>query len=85
MTHYIEPGGRFERACTAYLATGTAILYHDRAGDGEAATRKKKAASKTKYTCPTCGLNAWAKPDAHLICGDCSEELEAEQPQQGEE
>jgi predicted SprT family Zn-dependent metalloprotease len=79
MTHMIEPGGRFEQACTAYLATGTAILYHDRAGDGEAAvTRKKKAASKTKYTCPTCGMNAWAKPDAHLMCGDCSEDMEAE-------
>jgi predicted SprT family Zn-dependent metalloprotease len=83
VTHFIEPGGRFEQACTAYLATGTAFLYHDRAGEGDAATRKKKAASKTKYTCPACGLNAWAKPDARLICGDCSEELEAEEPQEG--
>jgi hypothetical protein len=41
---------------------------------------KKKAASKTKYTCPLCDLNAWAKPDARLICGDCSEEMEAEEP-----
>lgn len=86
VSHTIEQGGRFEQACTAYLATGTAILYHDRAGDGEAATRKKKAASKTKYTCPACGLNAWAKPDARLICGECSEEMEAEeQPGDGED
>jgi hypothetical protein len=84
VTHFIEPGGRFEQACTAYLATGTAFLYHDRAGEGDAATRKKKAASKTKYTCPACGLNAWAKPDAHLICGDCREDLEAEERQEGE-
>ena len=83
VTHFIEPGGRFEQACTAYLATGTAFLYHDRAGEGEAATRKKKAASKTKYTCPACGMNAWAKPAARLICGDCSEELEPEQPEEG--
>ena len=61
VTHIIEEGGRFDNACTAYLATDPAILYRDRAGDGE--TRKKKAASKTKYTCPDCGLNAWAKPD----------------------
>lgn len=27
--------------------------------------------SKTKYTCPNCGLNAWAKPKANLACGDC--------------
>jgi hypothetical protein len=81
VSHYIEPGGRFERACTAYLKTSAAILYHDRQGEGDAAkTRKKKAASKTKYTCPLCELNAWAKPDARLICGDCSEEMEAEEP-----
>ena len=55
VTHNIEQGGRFDQACTAYLAADAAILYHDRAGDGEAATRKKKAASKTKYTCPACG------------------------------
>jgi hypothetical protein len=82
VSHTIGEGGRFDRACTAYLATAPAILYHDRAGDGEAAARKKKAASKTKYTCPVCEMNAWAKPDARLICGDCSEEMEAEQPEQ---
>ena len=75
MSHYIDDSGRFAKACTAYLATAPAILYHDRAGDGEA--RKKKAASKTKFTCLTCGQNAWAKPDAHLICGDCEEPMEA--------
>ena len=32
---------------------------------------KKKLASKTKYTCPDCGLNAWAKPDSNLVCDDC--------------
>ena len=86
VSHYIEPGGRFERSCTAYLKTGAAFLYHDRAGEGEAGTRtrKKKAASKTKYTCPLCELNAWAKPDAHLICGDCEEEMEPEEPGQEE-
>lgn len=84
VTHYVEEGGRFERACAAYLATGAAFLYHDRAGDGEAAViRKKKAASKTKYTCPACGLNAWAKPAARLACGDCREDMEAEEPEEG--
>lgn len=83
MTHYVEPGGRFEKACTAYLAKAGAILYHDRAGDEEA--RRKKTASKTKYTCPSCRLNAWAKPDAHLMCGDCEETMEAEPTEQGED
>jgi predicted SprT family Zn-dependent metalloprotease len=79
VTHYLEQGGRFERACTVYLAAGDAILYRDRAGDEQTVkTRKKKAASKTKYTCPDCQQNAWAKPDAHLICGDCDEPMQAE-------
>ena len=62
------------------------ILYHDRAGEGDAGkARKKKAASKTKYTCPGCELNAWAKPDANLWCGDCEEQMEAEEmPQEGD-
>ena len=76
MTHIIEPGGRFEKACAAFLAKHPATLYHDRAGDGEA--RKKKAASKTKFSCLTCGSNAWAKPNTNLVCGDCSEPMEAE-------
>jgi hypothetical protein len=76
--HLIEEGGRFEKACTAFLAKRGPILYHDRAGESESTTRKAKAASKTKYTCPTCGLNAWAKPDANLWCGDCQEPMEAE-------
>lgn len=74
MTHYIEQGGGSDKACTAHLAKAGAILYHDRVGDEE--TRRKKAASKINYTCPECGLNAWAKPDAHLMCGDCAEPTE---------
>ncbi len=40
--------------------------------------RRKKAASKMKYTCSTCGANAWAKPDTQLICGACYEEDDGE-------
>jgi predicted SprT family Zn-dependent metalloprotease len=85
MSHYIQPGGPFEKACTAFLATHPAILYHDRAGEGDAGkARTKKAASKTKYTCPGCGFNAWAKPAANLWCGDCEEQMEAEEQEEGE-
>ena len=45
---------------------------------GESAVRKKKAASKTKYTCPGCAANAWAKPGMNLVCGDCSEAMIAQ-------
>lgn len=80
MSHYIEEGGRFDKACLQWLnANGGGVLYHDRAGDEEAkAKRKKKAVSKTKYTCPDCDAAAWGKPNLYLICGDCECRMEPE-------
>src|SRR6266568_6157513 len=77
MTHLIEENGRFAQAVQKLLAEHPAILYYDQASDTDTA-RKKKAASKTKYTCPDCGLNAWAKPDAPLVCGNCQKPMQPE-------
>jgi hypothetical protein len=77
MHHLIEEGGQFQRAYASLMALHPAILYSDRAL-AEDKTRKKKLASKTKYTCPTCDLNAWAKPEAHLVCGDCKAPMQSE-------
>jgi predicted SprT family Zn-dependent metalloprotease len=76
VSHYIEEGGRFARACAELIDGGFDPLYVELWSDGEAAKRKKKAASKTRYTCPECQTNAWAKPNVHLICGDCDERME---------
>jgi hypothetical protein len=46
----------------------------------EEVPRRRKAASKTKYNCPACELNAWAKPGVNLVCVDCEEAMEPEQP-----
>jgi len=78
VSHYIEPGGRFAEACAELIGQGFTALYVELWTEGDAARRKKKTASKTCYTCPSCGLNAWAKPQVALICGDCDEALEAE-------
>jgi hypothetical protein len=72
VTHYLIPGGAFTRAYAKLAATGFQLNWQSVPFD--ARERKKKAASKTKYTYPTCGTNAWAKPDAQLICGACYEE-----------
>lgn len=32
----------------------------------------KGGSTRVKYSCD-CGLNAWAKPSANLLCGDCNE------------
>ncbi len=76
MTHHIEENGRYALAVSKLLLEHPAILYSDRSENDP--TRKKKAASKTKYTCPVCGLNAWAKPEAPLICGNCQEQMQAD-------
>lgn len=79
VSHYVEAGGAFAKAC-AYLTrtAGFEALYVELWGEGDGKKRAKKAASKTKYTCPSCGLNAWAKPNVDLKCGDCDETLECD-------
>lgn len=78
VTHYIVAGGPFDAACQELLVGGVRIEWQSR----EAAPSGAKArsnSSKTKYMCPRCGLNAWAKPDTSLICGECELSLTAEQ------
>jgi predicted SprT family Zn-dependent metalloprotease len=78
VSHYIEGGGRFERACAELVKQGFDPLYVELWSEGSEKTRKKKAASKTRYSCPECGTNAWAKPAVHLVCGECDERMEEE-------
>lgn len=68
VTHCIISGGPFQRAYEELQASGFRLSWQAMP-DLTAAT--KKAASKTKYTCPSCGTNAWAKPETNLICADC--------------
>jgi predicted SprT family Zn-dependent metalloprotease len=78
MSHVIDENGNYAQVVVKLLRDHPAILYHDRSSEDDTA-RKKKAASKTKYTCQTCGLNAWAKPNAPLICGNCQEPMQSEE------
>lgn len=78
MTHYIIPGGRFDKVVEQILATGARIHWMSRgAADPEKPKKKGKSGKRTKYTCPVCGLNAWAKSGANIRCGDCKVPLEA--------
>lgn len=79
-SHYIIPGGAYEKAHAEFAAKHGGALYIEawREGEAEKKKREKKNASKTKYTCGGCGCNAWAKPGANLMCGDCSEDMEPE-------
>jgi predicted SprT family Zn-dependent metalloprotease len=68
MTHYIQPNGRFFHACRKLLKNGAQVEWQSR----EPESRTKPPVSKQKYSCPECGLNAWAKPGVHLVCGECA-------------
>jgi hypothetical protein len=75
MTHYIAAGGAYARAFANLSAKGWRL---DWQSVPEGIEAKKKKASKTKFTCPDCGQNAWGKPDTLLICGACYDEGDGE-------
>jgi hypothetical protein len=76
VTHYIIKGGAFALAVSKLKASGFSLRWQSR--NGQEVERQKKAASKTKYTCPSCDLNAWGKPGIALICGECYDEGDGE-------
>ena len=70
VTHFITPDGAFAAQVRDLIEKhGHTLNWHDR-GHAIAEDEKKKK-NKVKYTCPECGVNAWAKPDVSLICGAC--------------
>jgi len=75
VTHYIIGGGVYAKAYAKLKARGFQLRWQSAPAGKEA---KAKKASKTKFTCPDCGQNAWGKPDALLICGACYEEGEGD-------
>jgi predicted SprT family Zn-dependent metalloprotease len=72
MTHYVVDNGPFDRAFerlakAALLPFLAGVPPHDGPG---VAKSTSSAASKTKYSCTKCRLNAWARPNADLMhCG----------------
>jgi hypothetical protein len=72
VSHYIIAGGRFDRAADELLSEGFRLTWQS----FRLSAQGKGKGSKVKYTCGACGLNAWAKPDVHLVCGACMETME---------
>src|SRR5580704_16593706 len=65
VSHCIIPGGPYAKTYAKLQAKGLQLHWQS-APAGRLAKAKK--ASKTKFTCPDCGQNAWAKPDSLLGC-----------------
>jgi predicted SprT family Zn-dependent metalloprotease len=73
VTHYIIKGGPYAKAYATLKAKGLTLHWQSAPFSKEA---KAKKSSKHKFTCPDCQQNAWAKPEAELICGACYAEDE---------
>jgi hypothetical protein len=75
VSHYMLPGGRYAKAYAQLADSGFQLHWQSVPASGQG---RGKKSSKTKFTCPECGQNAWAKPDALLICGECYDEEEGD-------
>lgn len=92
MTHYIIENGVYEKAFKAMPDKYT-LPFTSLEGDimkslvggatGGAGSKKSgklatpKGRNKTKYSCPSCKVNVWGKPELNLICEDCQKNFQA--------
>lgn len=71
MSHYVIPAGRFANAFATLAKTGWKLNLESAHRAGPDGGRK----SKTKFTCSSCGQNAWGKPDLAVTCTPCGIEM----------
>ncbi len=69
VSHWIIPGDVFERTVGDLMETGFRLVWQS----PEKPPVQRTSQAKHKFTCPTCGQNAWGKQDLHVLCGDCLE------------
>lgn len=76
ISHVIVPAGPFDQVCTELIESGFSLSWltnnqTDNLENPDDPAASRKRASKTKFTCPQCPQNAWAKHDSRLMCGYC--------------
>ncbi len=69
MSHLIEEDGKFEQVARQWLNFHS---FEWQSFKNPPGSRKQ---TRAKFTCPGCKLNAWSKPGAYLVCGDCETEM----------
>lgn len=93
MSHYVVADGPFQQTVARLKDEGFVLTWQDKAEEPETLVgpdgaegaegsapkpKPSKSGIKVKYSCPTCGLNAWAKHEAHLVCGEDRSDMVAE-------
>jgi predicted SprT family Zn-dependent metalloprotease len=74
ISDYVIPGGSFERACNKLALNGWRLNLQSAPREGP---KDRVATSKTKFTCASCGQNAWGKPDLDINCRPCGIRMRA--------
>lgn len=75
VTHYIEVGGLFAKSYVKLAKKNLDLLKWQGNGNTDTKAKRKSRASKTKFSCPSCGQNAWGKPDLSIKCLPCDVEM----------
>lgn len=73
VTHTIDIEGLFSIHCDKFLTRGTSLGW-----EALPVLVVTKPKDKIKYTCSSCELKVWGKPDLNITCTDCDEQLEPE-------
>jgi hypothetical protein len=73
VSHYVIPDGAFQHSHKRLAATGWKLNLQSAHQPGAKGGKN----SKTKFTCPECGQNAWGKPDLAVICKPCGAEMKS--------
>jgi predicted SprT family Zn-dependent metalloprotease len=71
VSHYIIDEGPYAQSYDRLARSGFKLTWNSRSPN------TKRRESKVKYSCPGCQQNAWAKPDASLVCGHCQLPMES--------
>jgi len=77
VSHYVLQDGLYVPACRRFLQRYRLMWESATERDEVSETGTiptSKAQTRAKFSCPNCGLNAWAKPDALIDCHKCTEE-----------
>lgn len=90
MFDYVDQDGEFRRCTQELRKLGIVIQLQSSNEDSlvsrtsedqqrEAQMRqsgvRKNRSNRCKYSCPTCNMNIWGKPELYVVCGSCQETL----------
>lgn len=73
---YVIPHGLFSRACAKLEADGWRLNLQSAPREGPK-DQTAKTNSKSKFTCKSCGQNAWGKPELEILCKPCGIQMRA--------